>query len=133
MTDRLRLLVLGLGVIAVMLVVFPVDAGAPEWMRPAIEDGRESLRSNMDTVGAGPLVFAGARCRSDGAFLLFFGYHWLFVVPDHLVVDVRPGWENDPRPRSFAGGYARALTIEYGHDLAGYFGQHREIACPPSR
>ncbi len=133
MTDRLRLLFVGLGVIAVVLVAFPADARAPEWMRPAIEDGRESIRANMDTVQAGPLVFAGARCRSDGAFLLFFGFHWLFIVPDRLVVEVPAGWEDDPRPRSFAGGYADALAIEYGHDLSGYFEQHGEIACPPGR
>jgi hypothetical protein len=132
MTNRWRLWVVGLGVIAVLLVALPADARAPEWMRPAVEDGRESLRNNMDTVRAGPLVFAGARCRSDGAFLLFFTYRWLLVVPDLLFVDVQAGWENDPRPGSYGGGYANALAIEYGHDLSGYFGQHREIACPPS-
>lgn len=133
MTDRLRLLVVGLAVIAVLLVALPADAGAPEWMRPAIEDGRKSLRINLDTVSGGPLVFAGARCRSDGSFLLFFEYRWLFVVPDLLVADVPAGWEIRQRPGSFGGGYADAIAIEYGSDLSGYFREHREIDCPLSR
>jgi hypothetical protein len=102
-------------------------------MRPAIEDGRESLRSNLDTVGAGPLVFAGDRWRSDGASLLVFVYRWLYVVPDFLVVDVPADWENGSRPHSFGGGYPDAVAIEYGHDLSGYFGQYREIDCSVSR
>lgn len=107
------------------------DAAAPDWMRPAIDDGRKSLYTNMDTARQGsPVVFTGARCRGDGAFLLFYEHRWLWLAPVQLDVQVPSDWMSEPPPRSFPGGVADGLAIEYGEDLAGYFAAHGEIRCP---
>jgi hypothetical protein len=131
-----RLLLPAAVVIALVAVVLVVsapraDAAAADWMRPAIDDGRNSIYTNMDTARQGsPVVFTGARCRSDGALMLFYEHRWLWVAPVELAVEVPSDWMSEPAPRSFAGGVADGLAIDYGDDLAGYFADHGEIRCP---
>lgn len=63
---------IAVALVAVGLVVSApgADAAAPDWMDPAIEDGRTGIETNMDTARQGsPVVFTAARCRGDGAFL----------------------------------------------------------------
>jgi hypothetical protein len=122
-----------IGLVALVLVVSTptIDAAAPDWMEPAIVDGRTSIETNMDTARQGsPVVFTGARCRADGAFLLFYGHRWLWVAPVEFAVEVPADWMSQPEPRSFAGGVADGLAIDYGADLYGYFSRHGEIGCP---
>lgn len=120
-------------VIALVLVASAprADAAAPDWMRPAIRDGRTGIETNMDTARQGsPVVFTAARCRGDGALLLFYEHRWLWIAPAAFAVEVPADWMSDPPPRSFAGGMADGLAIDYGADLAGYFADHDEIRCP---
>lgn len=107
------------------------DAAAPDWMKPAIRDGRTGIETNMDTARHGsPVVFTAARCRGDGAVLLFYEHRWLWIAPVEFAVEVPADWMSEPAPRSFAGGMADGLAIDYGADLAGYFVDHEEIRCP---
>ena len=118
---------------AVILVVSApsADAAAPDWMQPAIKDGRTGIEANMDTARQGsPVVFTAGRCRSDGAFLLFYEHRWLWFAPVEFAVEVPADWMSHPAPRSFAGGVADGLAIDYGADLSGYFADHGEIGCP---
>ncbi len=130
-----RLTLVALAVLVAFIAIVEIasgDARAPEWMRPLVEDGRASLHQNIDVIAPGsPLIFTHARCRADGAMLLFYANRWLWVWPSHFVVDVPATWEGQSQPRSFGGGVLEAMTIEYGQDLSEYFEGAGEVACPP--
>lgn len=122
-----------IALVAVVLVVSAprADAAAPDWMRTTIEDGRAGIRTHMDTARQGsPVVFTAARCRGDGAYLLFFEHRWLWIASVQFAVEVPADWMSAPAPRSFAGGVADGMTIEHGDELAGYFADHGETRCP---
>lgn len=132
MARKLALLAVAGVIAAVVFVEFTgVDAPAPSWMRPVIADGRASLYEHIDMINPGsPLTFTHARCRADGAMLVFYTNRWFWVAPSYFVIDVQAGWERRSPPRSFSGGVLDAAVIEYGDDLAGFFEPHGEIACP---
>ncbi len=122
--------VVALGAVVLIVSAPSADAPAPDWMEPAIADGRTAIETNMDTARQGsPIVFTGARCRADGAFLLFYEHRWLWVAPVELAVEVPADWMSQPKPRSFAAGVADGLAIDYGTDLSGYFAGDGEIGC----
>jgi hypothetical protein len=135
MARRLTLLTITVLITFIALLeIASGDAPAPGWMRPVVEDGRASLYQNIDVIGPGsPLIFTHARCRADGAMLLFYANRWLWVSPSYFVVDVPATWERQSEPRSFGGGVLEAMTIEYGNDLSEYFERAGEVACPPVR
>lgn len=132
-----RLTLLAFAALVVFIAIVEIaggDASAPEWMRPVVEDGRASLYQNLDMIDPGsPLIFTHARCRADGAMLLFYANRWLWVWPKYFVADVPATWERQSPPRSFGGGVLEAMTIEYGQDLSEYFEGAGEVACPPVR
>lgn len=119
--------------VAVVLVASApsVDAAAPGWMQPAIDDGRIGIETNIDAARQGsPVVFTAARCRGDGALLLFYDHRWLWIAPVRFAVEVPADWMSEATQRSFAGGVADGLTVDYGADLSGYFANHSEVRCP---